>query len=123
MEKEGLPQNIEDKEQPKRQAWVTWAGPGHEREYTVNFEGYGFSGSSDENFIPQQFVQKLKAMIGEHFIVDNRGSRLEIHPPQDTKPFDAHFNVAGAMQACFGEEYKMEFVNMFKPEIETNPFE
>ncbi|OHA50756.1 MAG: hypothetical protein A3A97_01540 [Candidatus Terrybacteria bacterium RIFCSPLOWO2_01_FULL_40_23] len=119
MENPELSKNLEGREQAKPKSWVAWAGPGHEHEYTVNFEGYG----SSRDFISQQFVEKLKAMLGEGFIVDNRGSRLEIHPPQDTKPFDAHFNVAGAMQACFGEEYKMEFVNMFKPEIETNPFE
>ncbi len=121
MEREGLPQNIEVKERSKRQAWVTWAGPGHEREYTVNFEEYGHSSNgSDESYIPQEFVQKLKDMIGEGFNIDNRGSRLEIYPPQDMKPYDAHFNVAGAMQGCFGEEYAIEFVNMFKSEAKTD---
>lgn len=124
MEGKNSAQSFESREQPKPKVWVEWAGPGHEREYTVNFEGYGHSlNGSGENYIPEQFVQRLKALAEEGFDISNRGSRLEIYPPKDTKSFDAHFNVAGAMKACFGEEYKIEFVNMFKLEAETNLFE
>lgn len=59
---------------------ITWGDPGHEHEFCVNFEEYGLF----EGFIPDDvssWIQKALSPYG--FYVMNRGTRIEILPPQD----------------------------------------
>ena len=54
---------------------------GHEHELVVNLEGYGHHGSrGDLTAIPEAVEGAIADGLPESWKIDNRGSRLEIHP-------------------------------------------
>lgn len=50
--------------------------PGHDREITVNIDG--FDGYHTQ--IPEDLVALLRQLLPETWKLENRGSRIEIHP-------------------------------------------
>lgn len=58
-----------------KESLILWCYPGHDREITVNFPEY------DHNcFIPQGLEVRIRAELPATWQMDNRGTRLEIHP-------------------------------------------
>lgn len=64
-----------------RDAKVTAGFAGHDREIVVNIDGYGLGNTrDDDDMIPSNLVSVLAAELPETWKIENRGSRIEIHP-------------------------------------------
>ena len=50
---------------------------GHDREIVVNIDGYDHP---FERAIPQHFVAVLKGELPDHWFVESRSTRIEVHP-------------------------------------------
>jgi len=61
-----------------REAHIYAGVVGHDREIVVNIEGYGHG--RDEVYIPTAIIDALKLVLPEGWKLENRGSRVEIHP-------------------------------------------
>lgn len=79
--------------------------PGHEREIVINL---GDSRYTWDDPIPQIVVDVLTGLLPEGWTVDNRGTRIEVHPTgRRYQGFDATTDVpeiARALREAFGEE-------------------
>ena len=62
----------------EQDALVMWCYPGHDEEITVNFNGYGYG--RNEDVIPRSTEERLREELPETWKIENRGSRIEIHP-------------------------------------------
>ena len=59
-----------------REALVMAGYPGHDHEITVNIDGY----DAFDQHIPDQLVELLRLLLPETWKLENRGSRIELHP-------------------------------------------
>ena len=88
----------------KLEGYIRFGGGGHEGEYTLNLEGYGMHAE----FIPQDISNSIQKELGGVWVVDNRGTRLEImgkgaYGKRDDK------KILEAVNKVLGDKYK--FVN------------
>lgn len=60
-----------------REATVLYGVAGHEREFTVSIAGYSYY--EDEEPIPQAVAEELALLLPGMYL-ENRGSRIEVHP-------------------------------------------
>lgn len=60
-----------------RKATCSYGDAGHDMEFVVNIEGYGYG--RDEQMIPSLVDEELAYLL-DGMKLENRGSRIEIHP-------------------------------------------
>ena len=60
-----------------REATVRYGTAGHEHEFTVSIDGYSYY--EDEEPIPNDVAEELQRLL-PGMRVENRGSRIEVHP-------------------------------------------
>jgi hypothetical protein len=80
---------------PHEKSYLMFGGGGHEGEYVLNVAGH-----FKDEFIPQLLSNKLQSLL-PNFVVDNRGTRIEIvGKPYGSRDDDA---VSAAVKKVFGE--------------------
>jgi hypothetical protein len=72
-----MPESFQNAEWwPNGKASTIYAGiPGHDREIVINIDGY-----SVEEPIPELVAKAIANGLPESWKVENRGSRIEVHP-------------------------------------------
>lgn len=77
-----------------REARVNGGYAGHDFELTVNVEGY-----EDDEKLPQAVTQVLEALLPDDWKVDDRGTRIEVHPTGTFAGGYTNFDVT-LLRAC-----------------------
>lgn len=86
----------------KLEGYIRFGGGGHEREYTLNLEGFG-----SREYIPQNIADAIQKELGGEWDVSNRGSRIEIYNISKFGSRD-DTRILEAINKILGDEYQFE---------------